>query len=67
MTTLIKNGTIITATDMYKADVLVKNGIVSEIGREISKIASESLTRQTNGFCLAQWMFIPIWMRSAME
>jgi dihydropyrimidinase len=41
MTTLIKNGTIITATDMYKADLLVKNGIVSEIGREISKIASE--------------------------
>ena len=41
MTTLIKNGTIITATDMYKADVLVKNGVVSEIGREISKIASE--------------------------
>jgi dihydropyrimidinase len=26
---------------MYKADVLVKNGIISEIGREISKIASE--------------------------
>ncbi len=41
MTTLIKNGTIITAADMYKADVLVKNGIVIEIGREISKIASE--------------------------
>lgn len=41
MTTLIKNGTIVTATDMYKADVLVKNGIIAEIGREISKIASE--------------------------
>ncbi len=41
MTTLIKNGTIVTATDMYKADLLVKNGIISEIGREISKIASE--------------------------
>jgi dihydropyrimidinase len=41
MTTLIKNGTIITATDMYKADILVKNGVISEIGREISKIASE--------------------------
>jgi dihydropyrimidinase len=41
MTTLIKNGTIITSTDMYKADLLVKNGIISEIGREISKIASE--------------------------
>src|SRR5512137_2600329 len=41
MTTLIKNGTIVTATDMYKADILVKNGIVAEIGREISKIASE--------------------------
>jgi dihydropyrimidinase len=41
MTTLIKNGTIITANDTYKADILVKNGIISEIGREISKIASE--------------------------
>jgi dihydropyrimidinase len=41
MTTLIKNGTIITATDTYKADLLVKNGVISEIGREISKIASE--------------------------
>ena len=41
MTTLIKNGTIITATDNYKADILVKNGIVSEIGSEISKIAGE--------------------------
>jgi dihydropyrimidinase len=41
MTTLIKNGTIVTATDSYKADILVKNGIISEIGREISKIASE--------------------------
>ncbi len=41
MTTLIKNGTIITASDTYKADLLVKNGVISEIGREISKIASE--------------------------
>jgi dihydropyrimidinase len=41
MTTLIKNGTIVAATDMYKADILVKNGVISEIGREISKIASE--------------------------
>ncbi|MEJ2111116.1 MAG: dihydropyrimidinase [Acidobacteriota bacterium] len=41
MTTLIKNGTIITATDMYKADILVKNGVITEIGSEISKIASE--------------------------
>ena len=42
MTTLIKNGTVITATDMYKADILVNNGIISEIGKEISKIASEA-------------------------
>lgn len=41
MTTLIKNGTIVTATDTYRADLLVKSGVVSEIGREISKIASE--------------------------
>jgi len=41
MTTLIKNGTIVTATETYKADILVKNGVISEVGREISKIASE--------------------------
>ena len=41
MTTLIKNGTIITASDSYRADILVKNGVIYEIGREISKIASE--------------------------
>jgi len=41
MTTLIKNGTIITASETYKADLLVKNGVISEIGKEISKIASE--------------------------
>lgn len=41
MTTLIKNGTIITAADTYRADILVKNGRVFEIGREISKIANE--------------------------
>lgn len=41
MTTLIKNGTIITATDFYRADILVKSGAIVEIGREISKIASE--------------------------
>jgi dihydropyrimidinase len=41
MTTLIKNGTIVTATDTYKADILVKNGVITEIGSEISKIASE--------------------------
>ena len=41
MTTLIKNGTIITATDTYRADILVKNGRVCEIGGEISKIANE--------------------------
>ena len=41
MTTLIKNGTIVTSTDTYKADILVKSGIITEIGKEISKIASE--------------------------
>jgi dihydropyrimidinase len=41
MTTLVKNGTIVTATDTYKADILVKNGVIYEIGKEISKIANE--------------------------
>src|SRR5581483_10875416 len=30
---LIKNGTIVTATDIYEADVLIENGKVAAIGR----------------------------------
>lgn len=28
----INNGTIVTAADTYKADVLIENGVISQIG-----------------------------------
>ncbi len=36
MSTLFKNGTIITAADMYKADVLVEGETISLIGRDLN-------------------------------
>lgn len=36
MDLIIKNGTIVTATDMYKADIAVKDGKISEIGENLS-------------------------------
>src|SRR5215207_1314072 len=36
MGTLFKNGTVITASDMYQADVLVEGEIITLIGRNIS-------------------------------
>jgi len=32
-TTLVKNGTIVTAADRYQADVLIENGVISTIGK----------------------------------
>ncbi len=36
MTTAIQNGTIVTADRTYKADVLIENGIITEIGENLS-------------------------------
>ena len=36
MDLIIKNGTIVTATDMYSADIAVKDGKISEIGENLS-------------------------------
>ena len=33
MKKVIKNGTIVTATDTYHADVLIENGVISQIGK----------------------------------
>lgn len=35
MSTIIKNGTIVTASDIYNGDILVDNGIIKEIGTNI--------------------------------
>ena len=36
MTTVIKNGTVVTADLSYEADVLVENGVITEIGKGLS-------------------------------
>jgi dihydropyrimidinase len=35
MTTIIKNGTVVTADLTYKADVRVENGVITEIGQAL--------------------------------
>ncbi|MBE0690284.1 MAG: dihydropyrimidinase, partial [Anaerolineae bacterium] len=41
MGTLFRNGTIITASDMVEADVLVEDGVITQIGRSISRRGHE--------------------------
>lgn len=41
MSLLIKNGIIVTATDIYNGDIYIDNGIITEIGIEILKKADE--------------------------
>ena len=35
-TTLVKNGTIVTASDRYEADIYIEKGVISLIGRGLS-------------------------------
>ena len=41
MKKVIKNGTIVTATDTYVADVLIENGVISLIGENLSTHGAE--------------------------
>lgn len=41
MKKIIKNGTIVTATDTYQADILVENEVISAIGRNFSEQDAE--------------------------
>jgi dihydropyrimidinase len=41
MRTLVKNGRIVTAVDAYHADLLIVDGIIAEIGRDLSDPAAE--------------------------
>jgi len=43
MATLIKNGTIVTASDTYKADLRLENGRIAEIGAGIGKPGDETV------------------------
>jgi dihydropyrimidinase len=52
MRTLIKNGTIVTATDKYKADVLVEGGVISQIGADLSAIPVDKTIDAAGKFVL---------------
>ena len=41
MKKVIKNGTIVTATDTYHADILIENGVISQIGKQLSLDGAE--------------------------
>jgi dihydropyrimidinase len=41
MKKVIKNGTIVTATDTYNADILIENGVISLIGKNLSEQGAE--------------------------
>lgn len=41
MSLLVKNGTIATASDLYKGDIYIENGIIKEIGLNLNKNADE--------------------------
>ncbi|MDP5274240.1 dihydropyrimidinase [Chengkuizengella axinellae] len=42
MKKVIKNGTVVTATDTYKADILIENGIISSIAQQIQLNGAEA-------------------------
>ena len=37
MSTVIKNGTVVTADLSYKADVLIEGGVITEIGMDLKR------------------------------
>lgn len=41
MTKIIKNGTIVTATDTYEADLLIKDGKIAMIGQHLEEKGAE--------------------------
>lgn len=46
MAKLIRNGTVVTAADQYQADVLIENGIISQIGLNIEVEGAEIIDAQ---------------------
>jgi dihydropyrimidinase len=46
MSTIIKNGTIVTSGDTYKGDIYIEEGIIKEIGINISKECDEIINAQ---------------------
>ena len=61
MTTLIKNGTVVTATDMTRADVLIDGERIQAIGTGCRRRRTASSTRQAATSCRAASTCTPTW------
>jgi dihydropyrimidinase len=48
MKKIIKNGVIVTATDTYKADILIENGKISTIGQDLNDSSAEVVDANGN-------------------
>jgi dihydropyrimidinase len=46
MTTLIKNGTIVTASDTYRGDIYIEDGIIKEIGLKLERECDEAINAE---------------------
>lgn len=46
MKKLIKNGTIVTATDTFQADIFIENGVISQIGENLAARGAEIVDAQ---------------------
>ena len=52
MDLIIKNGTIITATDTYQGDIAVKDGKIALIGQDLSDVEAKKLSMlPANMYC----------------
>ncbi len=52
MKTLVKNGNVVTATDTYKADLLIEGERISQIGADLSAIAVDRTIDATGKFVI---------------
>lgn len=46
MAKIIQNGTIVTATDTYKADILIEDGKISSIGKGFDTAKAEVINAE---------------------
>src|SRR5690625_7077394 len=50
MSTIIKNGTIVTGSDVYKADVKIDNGTISEISQSLNPEPNDRVIDASNQY-----------------
>ncbi|MED4228596.1 dihydropyrimidinase [Neobacillus cucumis] len=43
MKKIIKNGIVVTATDTYRADICIENGVITQIGGKLTDVDAESI------------------------